>query len=121
MSTVIKLYDEAKVSNRIKRLAFCFNLAAENVSSSSPRMIENAVKNGIDLYMATAGKTSLPEMMGNDDISYMNMQFLKMASKLLGRDSMGGWSSYTDELTQKAEQIKQAAQKSGLGFTSDLL
>ncbi len=104
----IDLYDDAKVDARVKRLAFCFNLAAGSPASKGFGA-DNLLKTGLDLFKATTADTQAFAL-NADEKAYMRLQFVKIAAKLQG-DRSTGWASYEETIIGKADDLMATALK----------
>lgn len=113
----INYYNDKNVGSEVRRLAFCFNLAAETYLDRDAGLL---LRKGKEMFTATTGKESLPQLLNDDEISFMRLQFLKLAAKQQGKQDPG-WNPYSNALFEKAEVLEQAAEKIGLSFKNDLL
>lgn len=114
MSYNIPFFRDAKVGDETRRLAFCFNVAAENSRESG----ENAlVIKAIELYEETTGQKTLP-CLNDDEAGYLRLQLLQVAAKLNG-DRNFGWAGYVETLFEAVGKIEKAAAKKGLSLKPD--
>lgn len=106
----IAYFDETKVGADVKRLAFCFNAAAEARKHDEKFVI----RTGVELFTALTGSETLPALR-EEEINYLRVQFIGIAAKLRG-DRSSGWQPYPEALAESAQKLEEAAAKSGLSF-----
>jgi hypothetical protein len=102
-----KVYEEENVDARVRRLAFCFNLAADSGTSS----VDLILKKGAEIFKTTTTGSVAP--LNEDEQAYMRLQFMKIAAKLQGGRSPG-WASYEEALIDKADQFMAGVSKLGV-------
>lgn len=110
-NSAIPYFDETRIGADVKRLAFCFNTAAENNKKFGEASL---ITQGIGLFTALTGQETLPALR-EDDVNYLRLQFIGIAAKLRG-DRSFGWQPYAEGLSESAAKLEKAAAESGLSF-----